>query len=183
MLGVLLAGLLAGIVSGMGIGGGAILIPVILWVTDVTQQQAQGVNLLYFLPTAAVALVTHVKNGSVETPVAKSLIWTGLLGAAAGALLALWLEGELLRKLFGGFSLPLVWQSSIKAEKGRQQTERRRIMDYKDFEKLKERFSRANTDEKVSLYVNTPGLTKDQYRELLEMYPKKDWNLLDQALW
>ena len=102
MLGVLLAGLLAGIVSGMGIGGGAILIPVILWVTDVTQQQAQGVNLLYFLPTAA-ALVTHVKNGSVETPVAKSLIWTGLLGAAAGALLALWLEGELLRKLFGGF--------------------------------------------------------------------------------
>lgn len=61
--------------------------------------------------------------------------------------------------------------------------ERRRIMDYKDFEKLKERFSRANTDEKVSLYVNTPGLTKDQYRELLEMYPKKDWNLLDQALW
>ena len=94
MLGVLLAGLLAGIVSGMGIGGGAILIPVILWVTDVTQQQAQGVNLLYFLPTAAVALVTHVKNGSVETPVAKSLIWTGLLGAAAGALL---------RKLFGGF--------------------------------------------------------------------------------
>jgi len=61
--------------------------------------------------------------------------------------------------------------------------ERRRIMDYKDFEKLKERFSRANTDEKVSLYVNTPGLTKDHYRELLEMYPKKDWNLLDQALW
>ena len=103
VLGVLLAGLLAGIVSGMGIGGGAILIPVILWVTDVTQQQAQGVNLLYFLPTAAVALVTHVKNGNVETPVAKSLIWTGLLGAAAGALLALWLEGELLRKLFGGF--------------------------------------------------------------------------------
>lgn len=71
MLGVLLAGLLAGIVSGMGIGGGAILIPVILWVTDVTQQQAQGVNLLYFLPTAAVALVTHVKM-EVETPVAKS---------------------------------------------------------------------------------------------------------------
>ena len=56
-------------------------------------------------------------------------------------------------------------------------------MDYKDFEKLKERFSRANTDEKVSLYVNTPGLTKDQYRELVEMDPKKDWNLLDQALW
>ena len=39
-------------------------------------------------------------------------------------------------------------------------------MDYKDFEKLKERFSRANTDEKVSLYVNTPGLTKDQYRDV-----------------
>ena len=166
MLGVLLAGLLAGIVSGMGIGGGAILIPVILWVTDVTQQQAQGVNLLYFLPTAAVALVTHVKNGSVP-----ELCWhCGWRENCCGNCSAV-------------FSLPLVWQSSIKAEKGRQRMERRRIMDYKDFEKLKERFSRANTDEKVSLYVNTPGLTKDQYRELLEMYPKKDWNLLDQALW
>ena len=67
MLGVLLAGLLAGIVSGMGIGGGAILIPVILWVTDVTQQQAQGVNLLYFLPTAAVALAVSYTHLTLPT--------------------------------------------------------------------------------------------------------------------
>lgn len=174
---------MAGIVSGMGIGGGAILIPVILWVTDVTQQQAQGVNLLYFLPTAAVALVTHVKNGSVETPVAKSLIWTGLLALPPELCWHCGWRENCCGNYSAVFSLPLVWQSCIKAEKGRQQMERRRIMDYKDFEKLKERFSRANTDEKVSLYVNTPGLTKDQYRELLEMYPKKDWNLLDQALW
>ena len=179
----MLAGLLAGIVSGMGIGGGAILIPVILWVTDVTQQQAQGVNLLYFLPTAAVALVTHVKMG-----VWKRLWQNPSFGQDFWALPPElcwhcgWRE-NCCGNCSAVFSLPLVWQSSIKAEKGRQRMERRRIMDYKDFEKLKERFSRANTDEKVSLYVNTPGLTKDQYRELLEMYPKKDWNLLDQALW
>ena len=56
-------------------------------------------------------------------------------------------------------------------------------MDYSKFEQLKKKFAKANTDEKVSLYVNTPYLTKDQYRELLEMYPKSEWNLLDQALW
>lgn len=120
MLGVLLAGLLAGVVSGMGIGGGAILIPVILWLTDISQQQAQGVNLLYFLPTAAVALVTHVRAGNVRTPVAKSLIWTGLLGAAAGALAALWLEGELLRKLFGGFLFAVGLLELSKGRKGQK---------------------------------------------------------------
>lgn len=56
-------------------------------------------------------------------------------------------------------------------------------MDYSAFEVLKKRFARANTEEKVSIYTTTPDLTKDQYRELLELYPKDAWNLLDQALW
>ena len=56
-------------------------------------------------------------------------------------------------------------------------------MEYQAFEQLKQRFARANRDEKVSLYVNTPDLTLDQYKELLQMFPKQDWNLLVQALW
>ena len=103
MIGVLLVGLLAGVISGMGIGGGTLLIPALLYFTDLSQQQAQGVNLLYFLPTAVIALITHVKNGNVAVRTAKPLIWTGLAGAVGGALLAVWMEAELLRRLFGGF--------------------------------------------------------------------------------
>ena len=103
MMGVALAGFLAGIISGMGIGGGTILIPALLFLTDLTQQEAQGVNLLYFIPTALVALVTHRKNGNLDGKTAKPLVLMGLAGAAAGAFLAVSLESELLRKIFGGF--------------------------------------------------------------------------------
>lgn len=103
MWGVALVGFCAGIISGMGIGGGTILIPALLFFTDLTQQQAQGVNLLYFIPTAIVALFTHRKQGNLSGRVAKPLALLGLAGAAAGAWLAVSLESALLRKCFGGF--------------------------------------------------------------------------------
>ena len=47
---VLLAviGLLSGIISGMGVGGGTILIPALVMMTDISQQGIQGINLIYF---------------------------------------------------------------------------------------------------------------------------------------
>ena len=63
MWGVAAIGFFSGIISGMGIGGGTILIPALLFLTEVNQQQAQGVNLIYFIPTAVMALITHRKNG------------------------------------------------------------------------------------------------------------------------
>ncbi len=103
MMWVALVGFCAGIISGMGIGGGTILIPALLFLTDITQQQAQGVNLIYFIPTAITALITHQKKGSLDWKTAKPLAVLGLVGAAAGAFLAVSLESELLRKIFGGF--------------------------------------------------------------------------------
>ena len=103
MMWVALVGFCAGIISGMGIGGGTILIPALLFLTDITQQQAQGVNLIYFIPTAITALITHQKNGNLDWKTAKPLAVMGLAGAAAGAFLAVSLESELLRKIFGGF--------------------------------------------------------------------------------
>ncbi len=103
MIEIVIAGFLAGIISGMGIGGGTLLIPALLFFTDLTQQQAQGVNLLFFLPTALIALYTHIKNKNVEIQTAKPLIWTGLLGALCGSLLAVFLQPQILRKVFAGF--------------------------------------------------------------------------------
>lgn len=103
MWGVALVGFCAGIISGMGIGGGTILIPALLFLTDISQQQAQGVNLIYFIPTAITALITHQKKGSLDWKTARPLAALGLAGAAAGAFLAVSLQSELLRKIFGGF--------------------------------------------------------------------------------
>ena len=55
-------GVLCGIISGFGIGGGSVLM---VWMTAVLameQRTAQGINLLYFLPTAAAALIIHIRE-------------------------------------------------------------------------------------------------------------------------
>lgn len=80
MWGVAAIGFFSGIISGMGIGGGTILIPALLFLTEVNQQQAQGVNLIYFIPTAVVALITHRKNGTLDLKTAKPLALLGLAG-------------------------------------------------------------------------------------------------------
>lgn len=118
MWGVAAIGFFSGIISGMGIGGGTILIPALLFLTEVNQQQAQGVNLIYFIPTAVVALITHHKNGTLDLKTAKPLTLLGLAGAAAGAFLAVSLESEILKKLFGGFLLLMGLSEIFKKKKG-----------------------------------------------------------------
>lgn len=103
MWGVAAIGFFSGIISGMGIGGGTILIPALLFLTGIDQHQAQGVNLIYFIPTAITALITHQKKGNLSWETAKPLALMGLAGAAAGAFLAVSLESEILKRIFGGF--------------------------------------------------------------------------------
>lgn len=121
MWGVAAIGFFSGIISGMGIGGGTILIPALLFLTEIDQHQAQGVNLIYFIPTAITALITHQKKGNLDWKTARPLAVLGLAGAAAGAFLAVSLESEILKKIFGGF-LFLMGLSEIfkkkKEEKG-----------------------------------------------------------------
>ena len=93
-------GFLSGIVSGMGIGGGVILIPVLTLFLGVEQRTAQGINLLYFIPTGAAALWVHFKNKSVEVKAAPVIAAFGIAGAAAGAALAGYVPPETLRRIF-----------------------------------------------------------------------------------
>lgn len=100
---LVIIGLLAGIIGGMGIGGGTILIPSLIFFTSLTQQQAQSVNLLSFIPVASVALITHFKNKNIEKSICLPLIGLGIIGSILGAILAVNLPSNLLRKLFGIF--------------------------------------------------------------------------------
>ena len=99
----IVAGAVSGVLSGMGIGGGVLLIPALVLLGGVAQHSAQGINLLYFLPTAMGALWIHRKEGQLEKKVLPMLIVGGVLGAAAGGWIANLLEGDLLRKIFGVF--------------------------------------------------------------------------------
>ena len=56
------AGILSGIIGAMGMGGGGVLIIYLNLFTDIPQSTAQGINLLFFLPTAVLAVLYYTKK-------------------------------------------------------------------------------------------------------------------------
>ena len=95
----------AGILSSWGIGGGTLLLLVMTLLLDVPQGQAAAVNLLYFLPTAAMGLIWHRQNGLLDKAVLRCTVPWALAAAAAGAWAATALDVTLLRRPFGLFLL------------------------------------------------------------------------------
>lgn len=100
-----LAGAVTGVLSAFGVGGGTLLLIYMTTFAGVEQHLAQGINLLYFLPTAAIALPCHIKNGYVDKAVSLPAIVAGLLGTAVAAWVATALDVTLLRRFFGAFLL------------------------------------------------------------------------------
>ena len=115
-----LAGLLTGVLSGCGIGGGSLLLLWLTLVQDMPQFTAGGINLLYFLPTAGASLLFHIKNKLVAWQAALPAIACGCLSAAGSAWLAQGLHAALLRRLFGGFLLAV---GILELRKARKQDE------------------------------------------------------------
>ena len=101
----LLAGLLSGTLGALGLGGGSVLILYLTLFAGLEQSQAQGINLVFFIPCALAAIWLHSRKGLIEWRI---WLWTAGLGVA-GALLGSWLSmiisGDLLKKLFGGLLL------------------------------------------------------------------------------
>ena len=112
-------GLLTGILSGFGIGGGSLLLLYLTLFEGAGQYQAGGINLLYFLPAGLLALPAHVRNGYVEKKALLPCISAGLLCAALCAWAATGLDTSLLRKLFGGFLILIGLRELLGRETGK----------------------------------------------------------------
>ena len=95
-----IVGFFSGIISGMGIGGGTILIPALIFFSGINQKAAQGVNLLYFIPTAFAALLIHFKNKKIDVKTGLTLVIPGIIGAVIGAFMAGKIPVEFLRKVY-----------------------------------------------------------------------------------
>ncbi|NLM14097.1 MAG: sulfite exporter TauE/SafE family protein [Epulopiscium sp.] len=100
---LLIIGLLSGLISGMGIGGGTVLIPALTIFVGMNQHNAQSINLIYFIPTAIAALVIHIRNKRIRKELLWFLIGGGVIGAVIGSFVAISLDAVLLRRLFGFF--------------------------------------------------------------------------------
>ncbi len=99
----LLAGLLGGVLGGMGMGGGTALIPVLVLLCGVEQGTAQGVNLLSFVPMALVALSVHARGGLVKPKAALSFALPALAASALFSFASGLLPSAVLKMSFGVF--------------------------------------------------------------------------------
>lgn len=98
-----MAGILGGILAGMGMGGGTLTLPILVLVMGVSQLTAQFANLIAFLPSGALALGMHVKNGFVKSDGIAYVLAPAVITCVVSSLFATKIHGELLKQLFGGF--------------------------------------------------------------------------------
>ena len=119
----LLAGLLSGALGAMGLGGGAVLIIYLTLFTDTEQLAAQGINLLFFIPIALLAVIIYSVKKKIKWRLTVSLSIWGLLGAFCGIMLTKSLGGDLTSKVFGGL-LILMGLSEIFKRRNKNVAER-----------------------------------------------------------
>ena len=104
---LLLIGLLTGAVSGiMGIGGGIIVIPALVYLMNYSQQEAQGTSLALLLPPIGIlAVLNYYKAGYVNIKAALIMSAAFLLGSYISSKFAVSLPENVLKKIFGVFLL------------------------------------------------------------------------------
>ena len=100
---VLLAiGLLAGFLSGLvGIGGGLVIVPVLVFFFSMSQKSAQGTTLFMFLlPIGILGVYNYYKAGHVDFKIAAIMAITFLVGSYFGSRMAISLDTRLVKQLF-----------------------------------------------------------------------------------
>ncbi len=114
-----LTGLFSGILRGMGMGGGNILIPIIVLFFDVTQHDAQAINLIVYIPAVILALYFHFKNKLIDKSHILYIMFAGILGSILGSFISINTPSEVLKKVFGIFLIICGLYSIIKIIKNK----------------------------------------------------------------
>ena len=101
---LLLIGLAAGVLSGfVGVGGGIIIVPALMWALGFTQHQATGTSLaVLLLPVGILAVWNFHKAGNVNWQAALAISAAFVVGAYFSSKYALSLPPETVKKVFGG---------------------------------------------------------------------------------
>lgn len=99
----IITGLISGIVSGTGMGGGTILILILSLFMGINQHTAQATNLIFFIPTSISAIIVSMKDKQIDWKTGITIGITGIIGAVIGAKISVNMEVNHLKKYFGIF--------------------------------------------------------------------------------
>ena len=105
IIAALLAGLFSGLIGAMGLGGGAVLIIYLTLFTDTPQLEAQGINLLFFIPCAALSSIVYSFKRLIDWKTVLLFAAGGLPGVLLGSLAIGHMGSGIPGKIFGGFLL------------------------------------------------------------------------------
>jgi uncharacterized membrane protein YfcA len=100
---LLSVGLLAGILSGLvGVGGGIIIVPALVYFLGVSQHEAQGTSLaVLLLPVGIFAVMNYYKAGYVDVRTTLIIACTFLVGGFIGSKIAIAIDQNMVKKIFG----------------------------------------------------------------------------------
>lgn len=102
----ILMGFTGGLLGGMGMGGGTILVPLLSFL-DLTQKQIQCINLISFIPMASIVCFINVKKRLLVKKDLFKIIVPAIVFSIIGSILALFIKGKVLKKIFGVILLAL----------------------------------------------------------------------------
>ncbi|NLK38999.1 MAG: TSUP family transporter [Clostridiales bacterium] len=94
-------GLVAAVLSGLGVGSGGLIVIYLTMYHNIQQQQAQGINLLFFIAAASSALLVHRKKRKINYGILLILIISGLLSSLFGSYVAGITDSSVIRTCFG----------------------------------------------------------------------------------
>lgn len=102
-----LIGIVAGVLSGfVGIGGGVIIVPALVFFLGLTQHEAQGTSLALMLPPiGALAVWNYHKSGNINVKYALIIAVCFIVGGYLGSKISLSIAPEKVKKIFGIFML------------------------------------------------------------------------------
>ena len=100
---LIIIGLIAGIISGfVGVGGGIVVVPALVYFMNLTQHEAQGTSLLLMLPPIGIlAVMNYYKAGHLNIPYGIIIASTFIIGAYFGSKFSLKLSPGLVKLIFG----------------------------------------------------------------------------------
>lgn len=98
---VLIAGTVLGFLSGIGVGGGSLLMLWLTLVLGMEHTQARIINLLFFIPSAIIASVFRWKQGNLDIRKITPAIISGCIFAFLFSLFSTRMDLAVLKKLFG----------------------------------------------------------------------------------